>query len=78
MSLLKHSSQDQIQAFYQSALTLNSIAGHAGLPQVTFPVGTLKGCPLGLSLVGRRGADMRLLTTVSKLLDCFELDRHTL
>ncbi len=34
---------------------------HAGLPVVTIPAGLLEGCPLGLQLVGRHGADEELL-----------------
>jgi len=48
-------------AFYDAALTLGSIAGHAGLPVVSVPLATLEGCPLGLSLVAGPGEDERLL-----------------
>jgi amidase len=37
------------------------IAGLAGLPQVSMPLATLDGCPLGLSLIGSRGADRALV-----------------
>lgn len=52
--------------FYEAALTLGSVAGHAGLPVVTLPVATLHGCPLGLSLVAGPGEDEALLTAAVK------------
>jgi amidase len=53
---------DEIGRFYKSALPLNAIAGHAGLPQVTIPVAQHRGCPLGLSIVGTPSSDHALLT----------------
>ena len=38
-----------------------SIAGVAGLPQITLPAAAVDGCPVGLSLVGGEGADESLL-----------------
>jgi amidase len=43
------------------AMSLLCIAGLARLPQVTLPLATLEGCPLGLSLIAARGADTKLL-----------------
>jgi len=51
----------------ERALSLLCIAGLGGLPQVTLPVATLDGCPLGLSLVGPRGSDERLLALATAL-----------
>jgi amidase len=33
----------------------------AGLPQITIPVGTVAGCPAGLSFIGWAGGDEALL-----------------
>jgi amidase len=52
---------DAIGRFYKSALPLNAIAGHAGLPQVTIPVIEPGACPLGLSIVGAAASDSALL-----------------
>jgi amidase len=52
---------DEIGRFYQSALPLNAIAGHAGLPQVTIPVARHDRCPLGLSIIGGASSDHALL-----------------
>ena len=54
----------EIGAFYRRALTIGSIAGHAGLPQRQIPAGTVDGCPVGLSLVGRAGSDLALLAAM--------------
>jgi amidase len=67
-ALAKAASAVDISSFYATALPLNAIAGHAGLPQVTLPAVRIEGCPLGLSIVGPRGAD-RALLKVAKTLD---------
>jgi amidase len=53
--------------FYDAALTLGSIAGHAGLPAVSLPVATLQDCPLGLSIVAGAGEDESLLALAVKI-----------
>jgi amidase len=53
--------------FYDAALTLGSIAGHAGLPAVSLPLATLHGCPLGLSIVAGPGEDEALLAAAMKI-----------
>ncbi|NQX62584.1 amidase [Paenibacillus qinlingensis] len=42
-------------------LQLGCIAGLAGLPQITLPLGQLDGCPIGLSILAGRGQDLKLL-----------------
>ena len=54
-------------AFYDAALTLGSVAGHAGLPAVSVPLVTIEGGPLGLCLVAGPGEDERLLALVAGL-----------
>jgi amidase len=49
------------------ALAILSIAGLARLPQVSLPLATLEGCPLGLSLIAARGNDTMLLDLAVKL-----------
>jgi amidase len=50
-----------LEQFRSSAMALTSIAGLSGLPQVSLPIGTLDGCPVGLSFIGWPGADETLL-----------------
>lgn len=42
-------------------LMMTGIAGHAGLPQISIPAATVDGCPVGFSIIGRRGGDEVLL-----------------
>ena len=49
------------------ALPMLCIAGLARLPQVSLPLATLDGCPLGLSLVAAKGNDTMLLALARKL-----------
>ena len=58
---LLESSEDELAEFRRRTLALTSIAGLAGLPQVTVPVATLAEYPVGLSLIGGRGTDHQLL-----------------
>jgi amidase len=57
----------EIDDFRARALAILCIAGLARLPQVTLPLATLDGCPLGLSLVAARGNDTMLLALARKL-----------
>jgi amidase len=51
------------------AMTLGStcLAGHAGLPQISLPVGRAAGCPVGLSFIAWQGGDEALLDLAVKL-----------
>jgi amidase len=64
---LKSAPPAEIGAFYRAALTLTSVAGHAGLPQISVPLGSLDGAPVGLSLLGAAGADRMLLAQVHRI-----------
>jgi amidase len=55
----------ELEAFRARAFALLSIAGLARLPQVTLPLGTLEGCPLGLSLLAPCGRDRGLLDWIA-------------
>ena len=50
-----------LDAFRSNAMALTCIAGLAGLPQVSMPVLTVEGCPVGVSLIGASGCEERLL-----------------
>ena len=53
--------------FRARAMSLLCIAGLAGLPQVSLPLATLHGCPLGMSLIGARGDDALLLALARRI-----------
>ena len=57
--------EDRIRA---QAMCLLCIAGLAGLPQVSLPMATLGGLPLGFSLVGPWGSDRQLLSLSVELM----------
>ncbi|MEW5312134.1 MAG: hypothetical protein WDW38_003784 [Sanguina aurantia] len=49
-------------------ISLTCIAGLAGLPQVSLPVGFVEGCPVGLSLIGPPGSDESLLLLAERIM----------
>lgn len=51
----------ELDAFRTRGMALTCIAGLSGLPQVSLPVGTVEGCPVGLSFIGWQGGDEALL-----------------
>jgi amidase len=67
---LRGTEQHELEIVYRyQAMCLLCIAGLGGLPQVNLPLATLDGCPLGLSLVGRRGADEMLLDLTRQVME---------
>ena len=67
---LRGTEQHELEVVYRyQAMCLLCIAGLGGLPQVNLPLATLDGCPLGLSLVGRRGADEMLLDLTCRMME---------
>lgn len=61
VALKRNAAPSEFADFYPRALTLTSIAGHAGLPQISIPAGRMDGCPVGLSIVASPGHDRALL-----------------
>jgi amidase len=55
------SSPDYFATYRTRTMRLTCIAGLGGLPQISIPIGSVSGCPVGLSLVGWRGGDEVLL-----------------
>jgi len=58
---LASASEVDMQEHRSRVLGLTSVAGLSGFPQITMPLAILHGCPLGLSLIGAPGRDMKLL-----------------
>lgn len=54
-------------SYRHEAMRLLCVAGLVGLPQVTFPAGSVDGAPFGLSLVGPRGSDLSLIALADAL-----------
>ena len=64
---LKSSSDAELEGFRERALQLLCLSGLSGLPQITLPLGTIHGAPMGLSLMGPRGSDRRLVALAEKV-----------
>ncbi len=64
---LATSTPEELDRFRARALRMTSTAGLSGLPQVTIPIGTVAGCPAGLSFIAWRGGDEALLDLAVKL-----------
>ncbi|MFN0317069.1 MAG: amidase [Burkholderiales bacterium] len=58
---------NEMQEAVSRIIRLTCIAGLAGLPQVTLPLGSCAGVPVGLSLIGWRGSDMTLLAIATAI-----------
>ncbi|MGD9925523.1 MAG: amidase [Pseudorhodoplanes sp.] len=55
------------ESFRIRAMRMTCIAGLSGLPQVSIPIGTIDGCPIGLSFIGWAGGDEALLDLAVRL-----------
>lgn len=66
VALRKDASPSDYSDFYQLASTIMSIAGHAGLPQITVPAGDVDGCPVGLSILASSSLSSMFESDLSK------------
>jgi len=64
---LRDTPAEALEDFRARALALLCPAGHAGLPQISMPLGAIGGLPVGLSLIGARGSDAMLLRTACRI-----------
>jgi amidase len=55
------------ESYRTRVMRLTCIAGLSGLPQVSIPIGSHDGCPVGLSFIGWAGGDEALLDLAVKL-----------
>jgi amidase len=71
--LLTASAAEQ-EAVREATVGVTSIAGLAGLPEVTLPVAEVEGAPIGLSLVAGHGRDRALLALATQAATLLGLD----
>jgi len=66
---LRGTPTDQVEVEYRNqAQRILCIAGLAGLPQISLPMATIDGLPLGLSLIGARNSDRGLIGLAKRIL----------
>jgi amidase len=58
---------EALELFRVRTMRLTCIAGLAGVPQISIPIGTISDCPAGLSFIGSPGADEVLLDLACRL-----------
>ncbi|KAG2488367.1 hypothetical protein HYH03_013056 [Edaphochlamys debaryana] len=61
----------ELDAWRTRLISLTSIAGLAGLPQVSLPVASVEGLPVGLGLIGPPGSDEALLELTEQLMEAW-------
>ena len=65
----KNTPTDDLEVrFRHQAMCILCISGLGGLPQVSLPLASLDGLPLGLSLLARRGSDSMLLSLAADIM----------
>jgi amidase len=60
-------SEEALNDYRNRALNLLSLSGLSGLPQVSIPLASRLGAPLGLSLLGPAGSDLSLVRLAARL-----------
>ncbi|MDD9909469.1 MAG: amidase [Ahrensia sp.] len=58
---LRSVTHEDMQAFREQAIRLLCHSGLSGFPQITLPLATVHDAPFGLSLLGPKGSDRRLI-----------------
>ena len=64
---LLSSDESSLDAYRNDAIRLLCIAGLAGFPQISLPLSTRLGAPLGLSLLGPAGSDQSLVALARRI-----------
>lgn len=64
----RNASQDSLQAYRHNMLQLLCLSGLTGLPQITLPLAQVHGAPFGISILGPRGADQRLIGLAKQIM----------
>jgi len=59
--------ESELEAYRNAAIRMLCIAGLSGFPQVTLPLSSRLGAPLGISLLGPAGADRSLVALAGRI-----------
>jgi amidase len=64
---LVESAEASLQAYRDAAIKMLCISGLSGFPQISMPLATREGAPLGLSLLGPAGSDRSLIALAERI-----------
>jgi amidase len=64
---LRSEDGNALEQYRASAIQLLCLAGLSGFPQISLPLGTREGAPLGLSLLGPAGSDLSLIRLAQRI-----------
>jgi amidase len=64
---LLSTSEAELEDYRNNAIKLLCLAGLSGFPQLSMPLASRNGVPLGLSLLGPAGSDLSLITLARKI-----------
>jgi amidase len=59
--------ESELENYRNNAIRMLCISGLTGLPQLSMPLATRLGAPLGISLLGPRGRDRSLIAMAQAL-----------
>ncbi len=65
---LSDASEEDFERYRGRAVSMLCMAGLAGFPQISLPMMTVDGCPVGLSLIGPPGRDRALIALAAGIL----------
>ena len=65
---LKSTSEREIEDYRNRAIRMLCVSGLSGLPQISLPLASRDGAPLGLSLLGPRGSDQSLIALAARIM----------
>ena len=66
---LRSESEPALEDYRNRAIRLLCLAGLSGFPQLSMPLATRGGAPLGLSLLGPAGTDRSLIALAARIAD---------
>jgi amidase len=66
ISPLLTAEESELLRLHDAAIQMHCIAGLSGFPEISLPMATRLGAPLGISLLGPRGVDRGLVELTGK------------
>jgi amidase len=60
-------SEENLNTYRNNAINLLCLSGLSGVPQISMPVASRMGAPLGLSIIGPAGSDLSLARLATRL-----------